>query len=105
MSVRKMGCLDWRLFIPHFCLCWVFIAALGLSLVVESGGLLSSCSSWSHCGISCFRAQDLGFMGSVVVTYELSCSAACGDFPGPGIEPVSCALAGGFLTTGPPGKS
>ena len=26
------------------------------------------------------------------------------DLPGSGIEPVSPALAGGFLTTGPPGK-
>ena len=25
--------------------------------------------------------------------------------PGPGLEPVSPALAGGFLTTVPPGKS
>ena len=31
----------------------------------------------------------------------------CGmwDLPGPGIKPVSPALAGRFLTTGPPGKS
>ena len=27
------------------------------------------------------------------------------DLPGPGIEPVSPTLAGGFLTTAPPGKS
>ena len=27
------------------------------------------------------------------------------DLPGPGIEPVSPALAGGFLTTAPSGKS
>ena len=27
------------------------------------------------------------------------------DLPGPGIGPVSPALAGGFLTTAPPGKS
>ena len=27
------------------------------------------------------------------------------DLPGPGIEPVSPALAGGFLTTAPPEKS
>jgi len=27
------------------------------------------------------------------------------DLPGPGIEPMSLALAGGFLTTGPPGES
>ena len=26
------------------------------------------------------------------------------DLPGPGLEPVSPALAGGFLTTAPPGK-
>ena len=26
------------------------------------------------------------------------------DLPGPGIEPVSPALTGRFLTTGPPGK-
>ena len=26
------------------------------------------------------------------------------DLPGPGIEPLSPALAGGFLTTAPPGK-
>ena len=26
------------------------------------------------------------------------------DLPGPGLEPVSLALAGGFLTTAPPGK-
>ena len=30
----------------------------------------------------------------------------CGmwDLPGPGLEPVSPALAGGFFTTAPPGK-
>ena len=28
-----------------------------------------------------------------------------GDLPNPGIEPVSPALAGGFFTTEPPGKS
>ena len=27
------------------------------------------------------------------------------DLPGPGLEPVSPVLAGGFLTTAPPGKS
>ena len=26
------------------------------------------------------------------------------DFPGPGLEPVSPALAGGLLTTAPPGE-
>ena len=49
---------------------------------------------------------------SVVVARGLS---SCGsralllrgmwDFPGPGIKPMSPALAGGFLTSVPPGKS
>ena len=44
--------------------------------------------------------------GSVVAAYGLSCPEACGILvPRPGIEPVSPALEGGFLTTGPPGKS
>ena len=37
------------------------------------------------------------------MAHGLSCSAACGIFPD--IEPVSPALAGGFLSTVPPGKS
>ena len=63
-------------------------------------------------------------VGSVVVARGLSsCGAralecrlsSCGtwayllrgmwDLPGPGLKPVSPALAGGFLTTAPPGKS
>ena len=43
--------------------------------------------------------------GSVVAVHGLSCSNGMWDLPGPGIEPVSPALAGGFLTTAPPGKS
>ena len=78
----------------------LFVAVRGLlivvaSLVVEHGLQargLSSCSSWalerrlSSCGA---RAQLLRGMW---------------DLPGPGLEPVSPALAGGFLTTVPPGK-
>ena len=48
------------------------------SLVAAPG--LSSCGSWA----------------------QLPCGMW--NLPGPGIEPVSPALAGGFLTTGPPGK-
>ena len=37
---------------------------------------------------------------------QLWLSLPCGmwDLPGPGIEPMSFTLAGGFLTSGPPGK-
>jgi len=40
--------------------------------------------------------------------YLAALVAACGlmwNLPGPGIEPMSPALQGGFFTTDPPGKS
>ena len=56
---------------------------------------LSSCDSWA-----------LEHVGSVVVARHLSSSMACGALvPEPGIEPMCPALQGGFLTTGPRGKS
>ena len=52
--------------------------------------------------------QSPGFrhMDSVVVTYGPSCPKACGIFPDQRSNSclMSPALAGGFLTTGPPGK-
>ena len=77
-------------------------------------GATPRCGVWaSHGGgLSCCRAWALGTHASVVAARGLS---SCGaraqllrgvwDLPGPGIEPVSPALAGGFLTTAPPGKS
>ena len=56
-------------------------------------------------------AHGLSSCGSRALEHRLS---SCGtwaqlflgvwDLPGPGLEPVSPALAGGFLTTAPPGK-
>ena len=66
--------------------------------------------SLSSCG-----TQALGHVGAVVcgtqvhpivVACGLSCPTACGILvPGPGLEPASPALEGGFSSTGPPGKS
>ena len=54
---------------------------------------------------SVVAACGLQSMGSVVVVHVLFCPAACGISPGPGIQSVFPALAGRFLTFGPPGKS
>ena len=67
----------------------------------------------SHCGVfSCCGAWALGARASVVLKRGLSSCATLAqllrsmwDLPGPGLEPMSPALAGGFLTTAPPGKS
>ena len=102
----------------------VFLAARGLSLVVASGGYSSVwCAGLSlrwllllrstrsrHAGFSSCSAgsvvvaRGLQSAGSVVVAHGLSCSSGMWDLPGPGLEPVSPALAGGFLTTAPSGK-
>ena len=86
---------------------WVFIATCGLSLVAGSSG-------FSFC-----RAQVAGLWASVFAAcgleHRLKCGlSSCGagaslphgmwHLPGAGMEPVSLALAGGFLTTGSPGK-
>ena len=94
----------------------------------------SSCGNWGLLFVAvrglliaeaslCFGAWALGAWASVVVACGLSsCGSqalerrlsSCGmwasllhgmwHLPGPGLEPVSPALAGGFLTTAPPGK-
>ena len=58
----------------------------------------SSCGTWA----SVVVAHGLWSTGSVVVEHGLSCGMW--DLPGPGLKPVSPALASGFLTTVPPGK-
>ena len=85
---------------------YLFLAVLG----PQSG-------AWAFSGC---RAQALGPVDSVIVVCRLSscaacvgsrarrlsCSVACGILvPQPGIKPSPSALEGGFLTTGPPGKS
>jgi len=60
----------------YFWLCWVFIDAYGLSLVVVSGGY--SLGAWtSHCGDFCCGAQALSSQASAIVEDGLSCSEAC----------------------------
>ena len=46
----------------------------------------------------------LGHVASVLVAHRLSFSEVCRILLKPGIEPMSPALAGRFLTTRPPGK-
>ena len=102
----------------NFCLHWVFVAAHGPSLVVVSGGHSSpQCAGPPLRWFLLLRSMDsrrVGFSncGSHAPEHRLSnhCTRAqllhsmC-DPPGPGIEPMSPALAGGFPTTAPPGKS
>ena len=107
------------------------MAVLGLCCCVrafsscdEPGATLHCGGRASHCGgFSCCEARALGARASVVVAGGLSsCGSpglelrlsSCGawalllhgmwDLPGPGIEPMSPALAGGFSTTAPSGN-
>ena len=102
----------------YFWLCWVFVAVRGLSLVAVSGGYYSLwCAGFSLQWLLLLRSSSCrhaGFSrcGSWTLEHRLSnCGAwayllrGMRDLPRPGIEPVSPALAGRFLTTEPPGKS
>ena len=117
-------CLFKRHLFIHF-----FLTVLGLQCCV---GLFSGCSEWGRSPVVehgllvvLLLSQSTGSRRSasvVVVCGFSSCSSrapelgllSCGspawmlcgmwDLPGPGIEQVSLALQGGFLTTGLPGK-
>ena len=118
-------CLLFGVFKPHLFLFFLLLFLSGGSSLLHSGflqlqraGATCCCSSRaSHCGgFPCCGAQALGHIGfssrgSQALEHKPS---SCGtqakllhcvwDLPGPGIEPPSLALQGGFLTTGPPGK-
>ena len=93
------------IFIYYFWLHWVFVGVHGLSLVAASGGY----SSLRCAGFSLQQFLLLRSTGS-----RCTCFSSCGtraqllcgmwNLPRPGLEPVSPALAGGLLTTEPPGK-
>ena len=94
-----------------FQLLWVFVAAQAVSSCSEQG-LLSSCASlwWLPLLQSAGSGRlDFSSCGSRSLEHELSscdtglsCPVAHGIvFPGLRIKPVSPALAGRFLTTGP----
>ena len=58
-----------------------------------------------HCWASNCDSTGPRHMGSVLVLHGLSSPVACGIFLDQRSNPLSPALAGGFLTIGPPGKS
>ena len=69
----------------YFWLCWIFVAAQGLSLVAASGGY----SPVSVHGLlievaSLLQGTGSRHTGSVVVAHWLSCPAAYGIFPDQG---------------------
>ena len=112
--------------LTEFGLSWVFLAAGGLSLAVANG-LLFSLSQfigfslqwllwWSTsprvCGVQKLQhlAQQLWFMGWRAhglqqLWFRAQLLHGMLNLPGPWREPLSPALAGGFLSTVPPGKS
>jgi len=107
--------------VPSFFFYIWFLPALGLCCCLWlSLGSVSGDSLWLWCTgfsvwwLSCehgsgdtwasvIAAPRVYSVGSVALEHEPSCSAACGIFPDQGS--MSPALAGGFLTSEPPGKS
>ena len=81
---------------------YIFLAVSGLGCSMR-GLLLWHAGSSLQCeGFPLVVAQA----GSGVEAHGLHCPVTCGILvPRPGIKPMCPALEGGFLTTGPPGKS
>ena len=94
------------IYLFYFWLCWVFFAVRRLSLVAASGDYSSlQCVGFSLRRLLLLRSTSsrrAGFSSCGARAYLLH---GMWSLPGPGLEPVSPALAGRFLTTVPPGKS
>ena len=90
-SEQRSG-LIWLVYLV-FCLHWLFVAGCRLLLLGSPGSRVHGLSAYSVCV-------------SLVVAYGLSCPMTCGILVlWPGVEPMSPALEGTFLATGPPGQS
>ena len=78
----------------------------GLLFLMVCGLLIAVASLVAEQGLQVCGLQQLWCVGSRAQAQQLW-RTGCGmwDLPGPGLEPMSPALAGGFLTTAPPGKS
>ena len=117
--VESVDCFgQYGLFLFFFWLRWVFVAVHGLSLVAVSGGYSSlwctGFSLWwllllSSTDSKVCRLQQLWQVGSREQGQQLLCMGLVVPqhvrSSRPWLEPPSPALAGGFLTTAPPGKS
>ena len=79
-----------------YSLLWCAGFSLRWLLLLQSTG--SRCTGLSSCG-SRAPERRLSSCGT-----RAQLLRGMGDPPGPGLEPVFPALAGGFLTTAPPGK-
>ena len=85
------------LFLAVLCLC----CSAGFPPVAASGGLRSGSPRG---GVSCCREQALELQPQWLWRTRAWLLRGTWDLPGPGIKPMSPALAGRFLTTEPPGK-
>ena len=92
-------------FLIYFLLHWVFVAARAFSSWGERGLLFLAVAGSSLQWLLLLwltGSRRAGFSSCGAQAYLLH---GMWDLSGPGIEPMSPALAGGFLTTVPPGKS
>ena len=94
----------------HCCLVF-FSSCSEQGLLSSCGAQVSPCGGFSYCWSWAVGHEGFSSCGSWALEYRLN---SCGEWtlllcsmwnlPGPEIEPVSTALAGGFFTMEPPGK-
>ena len=117
LSVSSCSYFLFYLFVFIFGCVGSSLLRMGFSLVAASGGYSSLwCTGFSLRWLFLLRStgsRRSGFCscGSRALEHRLSSCGAWAsllngmwDLPRPGLEPVSPALAGGFLTTAPPGE-
>ena len=89
-----------------FWLHWVFVAALwAFSIAVNGGYFQLPCAGFSLQWLFLFWSMGCRMRRLINCGTQAQLPCDIWNLPGPGIELVSPALIGEFLSTGPPGKS
>ena len=103
---KKINLFIYLFLFIYFQLHWVFVAVHSFSLVVTCGDYSSlQCAGFSLWWLLLLQSTGSRRMGFSSCGTRAQLLRGLSDFPEPGLEPVSPALAGRFLTTAPPGKS
>ena len=104
-KVDRMGFFFKIYYCLLFWLWWAFTAAHRVSPAAASRGYSVLCSMhFSSCWLLLLQSTGSRHVGFGCCSAQAQLLCGLWDLPGPGIEPVSSALPGRFLTTRPTGR-
>ena len=105
LALHGLHCCTQQVAAAASCIAFQFQQTGDYSLVVVCGLLIKLTSLVAEHGLQMWGLHQLEHVGCNSCGTQNQLPHGMWDLPGPGIYPMSPVVAGGFLTTGPSGKS